>query len=148
MGPAGRFGRRESASCGALRFREAAGCRVLRGIGLELARPSLRIPTRRLDARPPDALAVARVGDLLVTPDDVAFADADGVVFVAATALDAVLGRARLIWRREREQAQSILAGHTLREQMRFQEYLEQRRRDPSYSLRKHLQVLGGAIEA
>jgi len=38
-------------------------------------------------------------------------------------------------------------AGKSLREQLRFDEYLARRVTDPSYTFRKHLQVVGGAIE-
>jgi regulator of RNase E activity RraA len=101
----------------------------------------------RLDDREPEALVSARVGPHLVTRDDVAFADDDGVVFVAATRVDGVLETARSIWLTERDQARRLHDGETLRQQMAFDEYLAQRTSDPSFSFRRHLRKLGGAIE-
>ena len=101
----------------------------------------------RLDEREPDALRVARVGPHLVTADDVVFADDDGVVFVASDRVDEVLATAREIWQKEREQAVKIRAGETLRVQTAFDEYLVQRAEDPSYTFRRHLRTVGGAIE-
>jgi len=40
-----------------------------------------------------------------------------------------------------------VKSGNTLREQLRFKEYLAKRESDPSYTLRKHLRILGRAIE-
>ncbi len=40
---------------------------------------------KRLDSRDPNALNTARVGDLLVTKEDVVFADADKNVFMFDT---------------------------------------------------------------
>jgi hypothetical protein len=45
------------------------------------------------------------------------------------------------------EQARRIAAGETLREQTAFDDYLARRATDPSYSFRKHLRRIGGAIE-
>jgi 4-hydroxy-4-methyl-2-oxoglutarate aldolase len=101
----------------------------------------------RLDAQEPDALASARFGEQVVTRDDVVFADADGVVFVAAADVEEVLAVARSIWRVEREQAEKIRAGETLRRQTSFGEYLAQRADDPSYTFRRHLRRIGGAVE-
>jgi 4-hydroxy-4-methyl-2-oxoglutarate aldolase len=71
-------------------------------------------PTR-LDPQEPDALSSARVGDHLVGTADIVFGDDDGVVFVAAEQVGAVLVAARAIWEVEREQAAKIRAGESLR---------------------------------
>jgi regulator of RNase E activity RraA len=100
-------------------------------------------PTR-LDER--DGAPV-RFGEAVVTRDDVVFADDDGVVFVAQEHVDDVLAAARSIGEVERDQARRIGAGETLRDQTRFAEYVTARERDPSYTFRRHLRRIGGAIE-
>ena len=45
------------------------------------------------------------------------------------------------------EQAEAIKRGEKLHEQLRFEEYLTKRAQDPTYTFRKHLRALGGAIE-
>ncbi len=101
----------------------------------------------RLDPQEPEALATARFGAHAVTTEDVVFADDDGVLFVAAEHVDEVLAVAHAIWRVEREQAERIRSGDTLRAQTRFDDYLAERSRDPSYSFRRHLRRIGGAVE-
>ncbi|MFD5322798.1 RraA family protein [Streptomyces sp. NPDC127092] len=101
----------------------------------------------RLDPRGPEALRSARFGEHTVGAEDVVFADDDGVVFVAADRVEDVLDTAEGIFRTERNQARRIRAGETLRDQTRFAEYLERRAQDPSYSFRRHLRRIGGAIE-
>jgi 4-hydroxy-4-methyl-2-oxoglutarate aldolase len=101
----------------------------------------------RLDEREPDALAGARFGSHLVTAADVVFADDDGVLFVAADRVDEVLETARQIWEKEREQADRIRAGETLRRQTDFDEFVARRDEDPSYTFRRHLHRIGGEIE-
>ena len=101
----------------------------------------------RLDDREPEALTSARVGPHLVTHDDVVFGDDDGVLFVAAAHVDDVLETAREIWLTEREQARRLRGGETLRRQMAFDDYLARRDADPSYSFRRYLREIGGAIE-
>ncbi|MET9179329.1 RraA family protein [Kitasatospora aureofaciens] len=101
----------------------------------------------RLDGREPEALVSARVGPHLVTAGDVVFADADGVLFVPADRVEEVLETAAGIARTERAQAERIAAGDTLREQTRFDEYLELRAARPDHSFRQHLRTVGGAIE-
>ncbi len=101
----------------------------------------------RLDEREPQALATARFGTHLVSDDDIVFGDDDGVLFVAAECAGEVLATAHRIWQTEREQACRIRAGETLRQQTAFDDYLTRRAADPSYTFRRHLRRIGGAIE-
>jgi regulator of RNase E activity RraA len=102
---------------------------------------------RRLDARPADALDRAYVGEAVVTRDDAVFADADGTVFLPASALDRVLAAAEKIANTERKQAEYVADGTTLREQFRFDDFLARRAQNPSYTFRDHLTAIGAAIE-
>jgi len=102
---------------------------------------------RRLDPRAANALAAARFGNFVAERQDFVFADLDGVLFVAEQSSEKVLATARAIWQREREQAQAVRAGKSLRDQLRFDDYLSARSKDPAYTFRKHLRTLGGAIE-
>ncbi|MDN3359150.1 RraA family protein [Actinomadura sp. DC4] len=101
----------------------------------------------RVDEREPEALATARFGPHVVSGDDVVFADADGVLFVAADRAEELLETARAIAATEREQARKIRAGETLRRQTSFDDYLARRAADPAYTFRRHLRRIGGAIE-
>ncbi len=102
---------------------------------------------QRLDAQEPQALTTARFGDGEVGSDHAVFADDDGAVFVPYAQVEAVLATATAILETERKQADLIRAGTTIRDQLRFDEYLEVRAADPTYSFRKHLRAMGGAIE-
>lgn len=101
----------------------------------------------RLDRRDAEALTSARFGEFLVTREDVVFADADGVLFVPVAHLQEIVSTAQTIWRKERRQAQDIRAGHKLRDQLRFDEYLARQAEDDTYTFRRHLRKIGGAIE-
>jgi len=102
---------------------------------------------RRLDQRHPEALVSAKFGDFEVGLDDVVFADSDGAVFVPKGRVREVVATAQLIWQTERRQAELIKAGTTLRQQLKFDEYIEERNSKPEYSFRQHLKKIGGAIE-
>jgi 4-hydroxy-4-methyl-2-oxoglutarate aldolase len=101
----------------------------------------------RLDEREPDGLVSARFGPHLVGREDVVFADEDGVLFVEAARVEEVLAAARAIALVEGEQARRLRAGETLRAQTAFADYLARRASDPSYTFRRHLRRIGGAIE-
>jgi 4-hydroxy-4-methyl-2-oxoglutarate aldolase len=101
----------------------------------------------RLDVREPEALVSARFGPHLVSDDDIVFGDDDGVLFVAGERAEEVLATAHQIWQTEREQARRIRAGETLRQQTAFDDYLARSAADPSYTFRRHLRRISGAIE-
>ena len=101
----------------------------------------------RLEPRTSDALSSARFGEWIVGSADAVFADDDGVLFAPYASAAKILETARDIYERERRQAERILAGDTLRTQLRFADYLDRRKREPEYTLRRHLQEIGGAIE-
>ncbi|HEX8076804.1 MAG TPA: RraA family protein [Chthoniobacterales bacterium] len=102
---------------------------------------------QRLDPREGDALDAARFGEFLARKSDAVFADDDGCIFISSDSAERVLETAGTIWRREREQADAIGSGKTLRTQLGFADYLAKRTADPSYTFRDHLRKLGGAIE-
>ena len=107
------------------------------------------IPTgpQRLDERSPDALAWARVGDWVVSPDDVVAGDADGVIFIPGGRLAEVVQAAEDIRSTERRQAGEMRAGRSFREQAAFAQYLSRRAQNPGFGFREHLRLMGGAIE-
>jgi len=102
---------------------------------------------RRADAAEPEALTSAWVGEGEVGKEHVVFADEDGAVFLRAANVEEVLATANTILETERNQAGLVRQGSTLRDQLRFSEYLDIRSRDATYTLRKHLRSIGGAIE-
>ena len=79
--------------------------------------------------------------------DDVVFGDDDGVVFALLQDVDDIISLARTIAKTETQQAENIKNGKTLSQQFKFDEYLKKRSKDKSYTFRKHLQKIGGAIE-
>jgi 4-hydroxy-4-methyl-2-oxoglutarate aldolase len=102
---------------------------------------------QRLDVREPEALHSARLGGFSVTNADVVFADDDGVLFAPGDNIEKLLSAAQAIYQTERRQAELINAGKTLYDQVKFDQYLTKRVADPSFTLRKHLREIGGAIE-
>jgi len=102
---------------------------------------------RRLDPRLPDALTSAAVGPLLVDASYFVAGGDDGVVFGPLEQAERILAAAAKIAATERAQADAIRSGRSLREQLRFSEYLDARARDASFTLRMHLKKVGGAIE-
>lgn len=102
---------------------------------------------QRLDARDADALRTARFGNFVVTRNDIAFADDDGVLFAPSESIEKLLSVTRVIYQTERRQAELIKTGQTLHEQLKFDQFMTKHATDPSFTLRKHLREIGGAIE-
>ena len=101
----------------------------------------------RLDPQPADALSTATIGGWTVTREDVVLADEDGAIFVPADRVEELFGLAESIRDTEHQQADAIRAGRSLREQVRFADYLLVRAADPSLTFRQHLRLVRGAIE-
>ncbi|MFI6095231.1 RraA family protein [Lentzea sp. NPDC051213] len=92
--------------------------------------------------RAPEALSTAEVGQWTLTTDDVVFGDDDGVLFVPAAEAEALLAKAAGIRDVERAQAERVRQGESLRDQLRFSEYLAS-----GLTFREHLRKIGGAVE-
>ncbi|WP_037364133.1 RraA family protein [Amycolatopsis orientalis] len=120
----------------------------LREIGLPVySLGSLSTGPLHLYDRAADALEAATVGEWTVTTDDLVFGDDDGVLFVPAAQAGEVFRLAESIRDTEHRQAAKIREGVTLREQVRFGEFLTLREKDPSYTFRQHLRAKDSAIE-
>src|SRR5687767_3074323 len=101
-----------------------------------------------LRTRSAHALEAASLGGhVTVTLDDYIFADVDGVVVVVRSEVARVVATARDIARREQAQAERLLKGERLRDQLQLNAYIAKRQAEPSYTFRDHLKTLGGAIE-
>jgi regulator of RNase E activity RraA len=121
---------------------------ALRGLGLPVWSRGA-CPAGPLAARPrhPDALRSAAIASHLVSADDVAAADDDGVVFVAKAQAARVWELARRIQATEADQARRAAAGDPLCEQFQVKAFLAARAKDPALGFRAHLRSIGKSIE-
>lgn len=118
----------------------------LRAIGLPLfSYGTLAAGPRRLDSGP--QTPEVDLGGVRVSRDDVVFADEDGVLFVPSADAAPILNVAASIAARERGQAAAVARGVRLYDQLRFADYVTRRASDPSYTFRRHLREVGGAVE-
>ena len=102
---------------------------------------------QRLDQRDSEALVSARFGNFIVNKGDVVVADDDGCLFAPQARAEELLTMAKIIRQTERQQAEAIMSGETLRVQLRFNEYLARHSSESTYSFRSHLQSIKAAIE-
>jgi regulator of RNase E activity RraA len=91
----------------------------------------------------PDPFARCEFGAFGVEPGDLVFADDDGLLFVPAAECEKVLKVAEELGASEKTQVDRILAGITLREQLKFDDYLRDRQLDPTLTLGEHLKRIG-----
>lgn len=101
----------------------------------------------RFDEREPGALASARVGRWVVTNEDFAIGDEDGVIFVPLDHAQEIAIAARKIRDNERAQSAKLWRGMSLRTQLRFDDYHSRRAANPGLTFRQHLRQLGGSVE-
>jgi 4-hydroxy-4-methyl-2-oxoglutarate aldolase len=118
----------------------------LAAIGLPLVSLGA-LPTGPLPQHARAGATTASVGEWVVEPGDLVAADDDGVVLVPAADAEAVVAAARTIRDTERAQADRIRGGTTLRQQVRFGDYLARRAEEPGYTFRQHLRTVGGEVE-
>jgi 4-hydroxy-4-methyl-2-oxoglutarate aldolase len=107
------------------------------------------LPTgpRRLDARPADVFSRATVGSHAITTADVVVADANGVLFLPEDRLEDVIAAAIICRDTEARQLSGMKADRSYRTQVRFDEYIARRERDPTYVFRRHLEDAAAAGE-
>jgi 4-hydroxy-4-methyl-2-oxoglutarate aldolase len=98
-------------------------------------------------ARKTEPATPVMLGEVEVSSNDLVVADVDGVVLVASSIADDVFTAAHGIAERERAQFDAVVDGTSLRDQLRFEEYLAERAANPGFTFREHLKKVGGAIE-
>jgi 4-hydroxy-4-methyl-2-oxoglutarate aldolase len=120
----------------------------IRAIGLPVfSLGSLPTGPLSLGPRVEGGLAEAVVGSWRIGPSDLVLGDDDGVLFVPLTRARELCTLAESIRDTERRQADRIRAGESLREQVRFGDFLAARETDPALTFRAHLRAVGGAVE-
>ena len=101
----------------------------------------------RVDRQESEVLSTVQFDAIKIEFGDIVFADDDGVIFVPSREVENLLNTAKEIKETERMQAEAILSGQTLHRQLQFDKYLAKREKDSTYTFRKHLREIGGAIE-
>jgi regulator of RNase E activity RraA len=107
----------------------------------------LPVGPQRLDPQGPDALCSAACGQHIVTTDDFVLGDDDGVLFVPLDRAGEVAAVATAIRDTERDQANRMRLGTTLRSLCRFEQYITARNAGAGITFRQHLRSIGGEIE-
>jgi regulator of RNase E activity RraA len=100
---------------------------------------------RGIDGRKPK-IGEATIDGWSAAAGALVIGDDDGVILLA-TSDQAVLDEAAAIRAVEEKQADEMRGGRSLRNQLAFDTYLEERRADPSLTFRDHLKRVRGAIE-
>ena len=97
--------------------------------------------------RDADAFVSARVGEWTASSTDVIVGDGDGIIVLPSAKLAKIVETARKIKNTEIEHARLMRDGRSFRTQVRFGEFLEHRRENPSFTFRRHLRGEAGSIE-
>lgn len=107
------------------------------------------LPTgpQRLHARPADMFSRAVVGRHTITTADVVAADANGVLFLPEDRLGDIVAAAITYRETEARQLRAMRDGRSYRSQVRFDDYLTRRQREPGYGFRQHLKDIEAAGE-
>jgi regulator of RNase E activity RraA len=90
-----------------------------------------------------DPFARCEFGPSVIHTGDLVFADDDGALFVPAAEGERVVSAAEELAAAEKAQVERIRAGITLREQLKFDDYLRERLRDPTLTLGEHMKRIG-----
>ena len=117
---------------------------------------SIGLPVHSLGAFPTGPRRVPPAGPLMrtahldgvaVTREDHVIGDDDGVLFLGPERRTEVIELALSIQAVERDQAERLATGVSLREQLDFAAYKHHQAMDSTYTLRDHLRAHGNAIE-
>ena len=90
-----------------------------------------------------DPFARCQFDEVTVERGEFVFADDDGVVFVPKEHIESVMDAAEELRSSERAQVERIRAGSTLREQLQFDRYLQEKKNNPTLTLGEHMKKIG-----
>lgn len=95
---------------------------------------------QRLDARPADMFTSAKIGEHVIRTYN-------GLLFLPQPKLSQIIDASISIRSAEQRQLRTMADGTSLREQLRFGEYLSKRQNDKDYNLRTHMKAIEAAGE-
>jgi len=81
----------------------------------------------------------ARCGSSVVSSDDFAICDVDGVVFVKAEERSRIVNAAEAITQRETSMIAALEAGKSLRQQLGYDNFVKRQQKDPSLHFSDHI---------
>jgi regulator of RNase E activity RraA len=96
------------------------------------------------DSADTDISSSARCGAAVVSADDFAICDCDGIIFVHTKELSHIADMAVTIAEREAKLMSSLESGTTLRRQLAYDQFVVHRKNNPSLTFRDHLKRMSG----